>query len=439
MRSTFRSIQVLFCFLAIALSSAANADDMNTVMQGMFQQQMSNYSPGGAYEAQTRGIIAGPSLYTRNKVSKYQVMSFTPPRFKASCSGIDIFTGAFSFISADQLVNMLRNIAANAVPYAFKMALSSLCPKCEDHMAALQNLAQKVNSMNIDSCQRAQQIMNNFQKNGTNLGPLLDEYEHEWNSLWGVKPDAQGSKQDPKPASTQAAEANPVKALEKEINIGWKVLTNAKAPLWYSPGFAGSHSSANEVILSFTGTYIRRYEDIEGSRKVHERTIPSTISIDDFMNGGKVVINHCDEATKCLKFENDPTTTETIKGFRVLVREILFGTGGGTGIVKKISTGVPFTDEEKTFIEFAPGAIYAKLRSLATKSRKCCRICQLGRRLRCCRNGNAFRRRFDEGRASCNCSRANRANDHCLLQFAQRARRKPEPEDADPFCPHEVC
>ncbi|MDN4704685.1 conjugal transfer protein TraH [Vibrio parahaemolyticus] len=42
------------------------------------------------------------------------LVSFTPPSWKAGCGGVDMFGGSFSFINAEQLVTMMRAVAANA-------------------------------------------------------------------------------------------------------------------------------------------------------------------------------------------------------------------------------------------------------------------------------------------------------------------------------------
>ena len=58
-----------------------------------------------------------------------------------------MFLGSFSFINATQFVNLLQSIASNAAGYAFKIALATMCPTCDEAMTSLQKVIQQMNSM----------------------------------------------------------------------------------------------------------------------------------------------------------------------------------------------------------------------------------------------------------------------------------------------------
>ena len=82
------------------------------------------------------------------------------PGVKAGCGGIDLFTGAFSFINTDQFVALAKSIASNSIGYAFQLALSTLSPMIADTTARLQKTIDEVNRFNINSCEASMALVN---------------------------------------------------------------------------------------------------------------------------------------------------------------------------------------------------------------------------------------------------------------------------------------
>ncbi|WP_422615877.1 conjugal transfer protein TraH [Photorhabdus cinerea] len=80
----------------------------------------------------------------------------------ADCGGVDLFRGSLSFINADQIVQLLQAVAANAKGYAFQLALDNAFP---DGAKWIENFQRKVQALNQhlgNSCQLAQGIVNNL-------------------------------------------------------------------------------------------------------------------------------------------------------------------------------------------------------------------------------------------------------------------------------------
>ena len=157
--------------VSVPLTSTAN---VQTSMQGWFNDigAYGNVTGAAAYQGQTRNLYTGGSLYMRTPVRNYQLATVSPPAFKAGCGGIDLFAGSFSFINKEQLTAMLRNIANNAIGYAFMMAVKSVSPDLADLMQYLQDQVSKVNNLNINSCQAAEGIV-------TAAGSLLTDKAQE--------------------------------------------------------------------------------------------------------------------------------------------------------------------------------------------------------------------------------------------------------------------
>ena len=132
----------------------ASAGGLQNKMDAVFND-MSNVSRPGVFETQRRGVLSRGSAYIRSPIMNTELVNLQAPSFKAGCGGIDFFGGSFSFINADQFVQLLRSVASNAKGYAFQIALDIACPDCMAWINNLQSKIQKLNEQLGNSCQLA--------------------------------------------------------------------------------------------------------------------------------------------------------------------------------------------------------------------------------------------------------------------------------------------
>jgi len=374
-RGTFT--RLICCFVALCLFVGPASATMNAVMDKMFNS-MINVTPGGIYQSQSAGIIAGPSIYERNKISTTVPFSFQAPHLKAGCEGIDAYAGAFSFINKDALINMMRNIASNALPYAFKMAISTLCPKCDNLMSELQKMADTMNKFNINSCKVAMAGVDTYAK------PYVKEFAAYLGVEDGTRADQNEAVSDPVDSPMSALfSTNPVLASQElEYNSAWKSMANSDIARWYISTMAdGDKMKFYRMIMSFTGSALTRYTlDDTGTKSDIPDTIKlnETLYFDDFLRGGSnKLIYHCDDEVdglvdmKCLKPDTVAQESITIPSIRDNVNLMLFGVAGAPGILSKVSQrtsagGVYLSVDEQRFVETAPGAIYAMIKQLSS-------------------------------------------------------------------------
>lgn len=114
----------------------------------------------GTYSTRDRTILYGGG-YTM----KIPSVSLTPfavksPSLKAGCGGIDMVFGSLGFLDKEQFVKFAKGIMAAAPGVAFDLALKTLCPSCSETLKALQNMANQINNMSLDSCQAATALGN---------------------------------------------------------------------------------------------------------------------------------------------------------------------------------------------------------------------------------------------------------------------------------------
>lgn len=222
---------VTLVFSALLLATPAGA----ITMQEMFDQvnAYSNTTRPGAYQAQTMNLYTGGSMFMRTPQRSFQLASATPPSWGAGCGGIDLFAGGFSFINKDQFVAMLRNIGSNSIGYAFKLALSSLSPEISQVLTELQDAANKINQLNINSCEAAQGIVNAgkeaiFDKSQDTLAKTYGTFSNRFPDFSGAWERISNASE--RKATSDTAKADPaVKSKVTSGNITWKALQKIPA------------------------------------------------------------------------------------------------------------------------------------------------------------------------------------------------------------------
>ena len=114
---------VFLCACFLSSTTFANIDhDLNSFYKELGYQ--SNVTEPLAFQDQSAGYYTGGSLFLRNQVKNYQLVSVELPSFSGGCSGIDVFLGGFSMISGANLMKMMKNIMSSAGAYAFDLALT---------------------------------------------------------------------------------------------------------------------------------------------------------------------------------------------------------------------------------------------------------------------------------------------------------------------------
>lgn len=113
---------------------------------------MSTSTAPGVYQSQRRGVLSGGAYSLRWPTRTVWLAHIAPPRLSAGCGGIDFFGGSFSFISADQFKQMLRQIGSAAVGYAFQLAIATICQPCSATLSWLEEMMNNINSSEVSSC-----------------------------------------------------------------------------------------------------------------------------------------------------------------------------------------------------------------------------------------------------------------------------------------------
>jgi conjugative transfer pilus assembly protein TraH len=350
-----RIIILLFFSSFICLQSVfANVgSDLNNFFDGLgFSANITNPT---AYQGQQAGYYSGGSIFERNTVRDFQLASVDLPSFRGGCGGIDLFTGGFSFINSKQLQAALKNIANNGVNYAFMLAIKSVSPLIANTMEDLQSWANKINNMNINSCETGAALVGSLwpktdvaQQNvcesiGTESGIFGD---------WAAARQGCGDGGQRSDVLNRGLQEKEFKDLVlKDTNIAWQAILKN--------GFLAGDSNLAELFMSLSGTIIVRNNGGDKGSNTFI-TLPSLANnrqlLKALLYGGTAKIYHCDSTDKCLAPTSDYTITiNKSEALESKVHDLL------KNMVQHIYDDTPLTKEEIGLLQATPLPVYKML------------------------------------------------------------------------------
>ena len=365
-------ISCLSLFVLVTPASAGLQEALNEMF-------VSNTTSAGVYESQTRGGFVGGSGTFRAPGRSVNLLTFDPPRLDAGCGGIDFFGGSFSFINADQLIALFRQIAANAVGAAFKRAIDLLSPELGKVMQDFQNKLQALNQMAKNTCAIANAIV----QMPTDPGPaarMVQDAGEKIRSIGGAAVDLFKATLD-----FYSSPGKDVKGMVDNGqctdcgNVIWKALTDNEAERLF--GAADTDQiGARTIIMSITGTEVFTAGNTADDPPVG-LSYYHTFGLSEFRNGKSggtpLTVWSCGTQTGRNQCLTPTPKTLSFNGAEGYVRTMLFGYSTGVevtsgSIIDKITncTGgannnvCAFSSAHKEFIAMAPAPVLSLLRSL---------------------------------------------------------------------------
>lgn len=254
------------------------------------------------YQSQRRYGYDFGTLRLRAPVATYQISNLTPPVFRAGCGGIDMYGGSFTFINDEQFRQMLRQIGANALGYAFQLALSSMCKSCSDTLNRLQDKIDQLNRMQMDTCKMAKGFVSDFAR------AFPESFDEEWKvnetsvGTFGDGFDAMKqvfTEWDEPVNGGNASGADPNKR-DKTGNYTWNAVfvTNAGGNFTFLPG----NIDNNELLMNIAGTFIFTRTDTEEEKQ----DIEPRLSYEQLKFGKRSNIDGTEDAAPLYQCDADP-------------------------------------------------------------------------------------------------------------------------------------
>lgn len=344
---------------------------LQDALDGMF---MSNGTAPQAFDSQSRGGFVGGSVAMRTPVRNINLIAFDPPRLSAGCGGIDMFGGSFSFINADQLVALFRQIAANSVGLAFKAAIDYINPALGKQMQEFQAKLQALNENMKNTCAIANTIVKSFSDPSArkeavdNASSAAETVKGGFDDLWS------GITSFFTEPNKAAKEADAGGYCQECGNPVWKALLATEAgKLLGNPDTTAepNPNATNEIIMSLMGTVIMSTTKADttttgGKDQVDTGTVkPDTLNLFDLRNGSSngqpLKYWKCADGYarhQCTQLTEATLSFEGMKGY---VNRMMYGQAAGlsagvqaTSIVGKLqycqTTNCSFTTAQKDFL-----------------------------------------------------------------------------------------
>ena len=311
---------LLSVLIGMTMAAPSYSSFLSDQTDKMFNETLSNVTTPGAYETRQRGVLTGGQYTAHNRIRNVQLFSFSLPSISAGCGGIDIFAGSFSFINSDQLVALMRSIASNAVSYAFSVALETMSPTIKGVVDVLNDLAQKVNSSNINSCRIAQGFVNDIAdtfikesqvKNRVSLKKVATDTWEDFSAIFNHH----------EPAIETLDEEE-----KKQIYGNGNLMYNALKESSALTAFGGKNDKAEiEQVMSVTGMVIVTAKDdtsesATDDNKVDSQTQPPSIKFAELLTADKKdKLNYY----KCKNDDCSEVATEQREGYEGLSSKIV--------------------------------------------------------------------------------------------------------------------
>lgn len=298
------SILVTTCLI----TAPANAN-VGAGMQSWFNSMggFTNATPPSSYQGQTMNGYSAGGFYQRVPQRSYQLAVMTPPSLNIGCGGIDLTAGSFSFINRSALTAMFQNIGTS-LSYSFLLAIKSSMPEMASLFQYLQDMANKVNALNVNSCQMATGIVNTVgaaisqaKTNGVDhVAGSASNSSTDSFSAWDATAAAKSA------ARTAVSNTDPTaKSVISPGNVVWQALSHTNLSVL-----------DKSFIMSMTGTIIIRDADPTGKSAHWDYIQPTGLTANDFI-GYKNITNQqlslfsCDTPTDCLNPTVAPVAATT--------------------------------------------------------------------------------------------------------------------------------
>jgi conjugative transfer pilus assembly protein TraH len=232
-------------------------------------------------------------------VRNLQLATVTLPSYRGGCGGIDLFTGGFSFINSQQLVDAMKNIANNAMSYAFILALKTVSPLIENTTSGLQSWINRINSTNINSCETGAALVGALWPKTDIAQQEICESVGTSNNIfsdWAAARQGCGSAGQRSAVLKNGKQSDQFKdMILEDTNLAWQAIQKN--------AFLSADKSLAELFMSLSGTIITKNagnDDQTNSFMVLPSLASDKSLIKALLQGGHAEVYHCDTQDQCL-------------------------------------------------------------------------------------------------------------------------------------------
>ena len=359
----------LMVITTLCLGSAAHAslsEDLNRSFNRI--GIATNITATDIYKGQEGSFAFGGSAFMRTKHDNIQPAWYQPPGWRVGDCDMDLWAGGFGFLNAQKFVDMARNIGTASAAYLFSLALKQIQPQIMNQIEALQEMANKINQHNIDSCESAKYFVNSG----------IDVIRSSANKSCQTKSVASDSniKGDPITAKDACNKSDYAKDMANKAaddpafkdqslvnkNIAWHAIIN-------NPTLNSFDIETKYFLMTLTGTVVISQPD--GANAQTETAYPSKLDsdtsslLDAISKQSKIKLYTCkdNEHNKCLQVVEREIVLNAKSTIYGQVQELLHS------IAQKVKDSKALTEDEKDFIAKTDFEIYKLIKIQTAFSR----------------------------------------------------------------------
>lgn len=335
-------LTMTLCLLFLSSSLSAS---MQANLEKAFQAlgMANNITEGGGYQDQTGGFYTGGRVFARSRVNNADLLSLQFPHYRAGCGGIDLFLGGFSYINAQQFIQLLRNIGSNASGYAFNLALATVTPQIKSVLDELAAKVQKMTNQSINSCEAAATLVGGMWPQSDASSQLLCNAMSKDLGIasdWAQGRQKCGAEEQRTTVLARKGEKPGFKdILGDEFNIAWKAIQKN--------GFLSKDAQLAEFFMTVSGTIVSQ----RVSNEIQVRVFPSKSNDPQLLSAlitGNVPVQiyKCDNVSedKCLAPTLQNVTLPKEKALSSTVHRLLLS------LSKKVREDEKISEQERGFV-----------------------------------------------------------------------------------------
>lgn len=363
------SLLAIALTLGTAVLPVAAPADVGSAMDDFMREAGGAATVTGpsAYKGQSAGYYSLGNVWTRFPQKTTNLANLQLPKARAGCGGIDLFAGSFSFINASEIVAMLKAVANNAVGFAFKLAIDTVCPECSKVMDEFAQKAQMMNALNINSCEAAQALVGSVWPKGDLADKAICEAIGNSDGIFSDYAAAKHGCGNKGERSSTLSRADPAKwdAVNSAVprNYTWHVLRNSK---FFNANGSFDRELA-EYVMTLVGTiiYVPPTDSDPGKFQPLAGDTSSTLvtALLDGASAGSVQVYACDTEDKCLSPTLRALTVPLAKAIRPRVAALV------DGMVDAVRSDTPITPAQQELLQLSSIPLYKILTVQAAYSR----------------------------------------------------------------------
>ena len=294
----FHPQRLLALFMSVMLVFPAPVfAGLSDELSDMADKMKDGYT-GPNVNAQSRGYVTGPKLRVRYEpwqIEEIKLFHVEQPSWDVGCNGMDLHTGAFSWITSSQIEQMLQQFASPSLwIYSAYLALMQVCEPCKQVASELNQWANRLNQGLYFDCEKsADMIANGMVAAGEYMAGKEQVTEEAAKNYDSASGDAYDNRKDKYPSElTQTAESETDTKLTG--NFVWDAMTedrNLDAELNNAMVNINNVNEMKYLIMSLTGAYVKRFEG-DGSLSTNT-TGPKIPDFRKLIHGGNIQLLAC--------------------------------------------------------------------------------------------------------------------------------------------------